>query len=152
LPVQLTGNLSGYQFFLQKNFLIKHFHFDNEVMYQSYNIDSVVSFPPLVIRSGVYYQNMIFKKAMLGKVGADVNYTSGYFFPGYIGETGQFTVQQSSNEKFNPTVDAFVSVRVRAVRAYVMFQNVFNAGSFSAFPYPMPDRSFKVGFEWMFWD
>ncbi len=151
-PVQLDGSLSGFQFFLKKDFKVWQFHLDNELMYQSYNMDTAISFPPYFLRSSLYYQNKIFKNAMQGKIGVDIRYTGDYYAPGYSGVIGQYTVQHEDEQLNAILFDAFISVRVRGVHAFVMFQNIFNRGTFGAIPYPMPDRSFKVGFQWMFWD
>lgn len=155
-PSQYDKVLTGYQFFLMKNFAVKWFHFDNELLYQSYSNDSVVAYPAFVWRTSLYYQSHVFQKALQVKAGIDANYRSKYYAPGYNPAVGQFVIQHESEIDWFPSVDVFVTLKVRSLRAFVMFQNVNQdlgyKGNFTAYHYPMPDRSFKIGFQWLFWN
>src|SRR5205814_319354 len=122
MPVQLDGSLSGFKIFLQKNFTLWRLHLDNELMYQNFGVDSVVSYPPFVLRCGLYYEDNLFTNAMHVKTGFDINYTNDYYAPGYVGATGQFLVQRETELQNFPVADIFVTVQVHSVRAFVMFQ------------------------------
>jgi hypothetical protein len=155
-PVLYDKTLTGYQFFLLKNFAFKWFHFDNEILYQSYSNDSVVAFPAFLWRTSLYYQSHVFQKALQVKAGIDLTYRSTYHAPGYNPAVGQFFIQLEEDISWFPAVDIFVTLKVRSLRAFVMFQNVNQdlgyKGNFTAYRYPMPDRTFKIGFQWLFWN
>ncbi|MEO6166882.1 MAG: putative porin [Chitinophagales bacterium] len=156
LPAQFNGVLKGYAFFLQKDFSFKAFHFDNEWQYQSFSNDTIVSYPQFFSRHSLYFQNRLFKGALTSKIGLDIRYTSNYYAPAYMPETGQFYVQRYSIMEYYPVADLFITIQVKGVRAFAMFQHInkdlFGPGYFSVYRSPMPDRSFKLGLEWRFWN
>ena len=104
----------------------------------------------------MYFEDKLFKGALESRVGIDIHYTADYYGPAYMPATGQFYVQREDFLNFYPAADLFINIKVKSVRAFVMFQNInlglFAAGYFSAYRYPMPDRAFKLGLEWKFWN
>lgn len=156
LPAQYQQALNGYAVFLQKDFTLKGFHFDNELQYQSFSNDTIISYPQFFSRHSLYFQNRLFKGALTSKIGLDIRYNSGYYAPAYMPETGQFYVQQFSKLDYYPAADLFITIQVKGVRAYAMLQHInkdlFGPGYFSVYRSPMPDRSFKLGLEWRFWN
>jgi hypothetical protein len=156
LPAQYDGSLVGYSIFLRKNFSIKSFHLDNEIQYQHYNVDSIVSFPPFFTRHSLYFEDNLFKGALTSKVGIDVRYIADHYGPAYMPATGQFYIQRLEQLSYYPVADLFISIKIKGVRAFAMVQNInqdlFARVNFSAYRYPMPDRAFKLGVEWRFWN
>lgn len=156
LPAQYDRVLKAYSFFLQKNFVYKGFHLENELQYQSYSNDTVVSFPTFLLRQSFYFENRLFKGALHSKIGIDIRYNNDYFAPAYMPETGQFYQQQFSKLHYYPVADLFISLQVKGVRAFAMMQHInkdmFGPGYFAVYRSPMPDRSFKLGLEWRFWN
>ncbi|MBK9732296.1 MAG: hypothetical protein IPO83_13620 [Chitinophagaceae bacterium] len=156
LPSQFNGTLQGYVFFLQKDFSFKGFHFDNELQYQLFNNDTIISYPQFFSRHSLYFQNRLFKGALTSKIGIDVRYNSDYYAPAYMPETGQFYQQHLGYLHYYPVADLFITIQIKGVRAFAMFQNInkdlFAPGYFSVYRSPMPDRSFRLGLEWRFWN
>lgn len=156
LPSQYDRVLKGYAFFLQKDFTWKGFHLDNELQYQSYSNDTVVSFPTFILRQSFYFQNRLFKGALHSKIGIDVHYNNDYYAPAYMPATGQFYQQEFSKLHYYPVADLFITLQVKGVRAFAMMQNInkdlFGPGYFAVYRSPMPDRAFKLGLEWRFWN
>ncbi|HYV92960.1 MAG TPA: putative porin [Chitinophagales bacterium] len=155
-PVQLDGSLTGFNISLVKNFRVWRIHLDNEIRYQTFSADTVIAFPSIILRSSLYYEDDDFKHALQTKTGIEVHYNDDYFAPGYQPAIGQFPVQHNSSVHYYPVADLFVAVKVKAVRGFLMIQNltqgILGNGNFSAYHYPMPDRAFKVGLQWMFWN
>lgn len=156
IPNQFATPLTGFNATLAKDFKAWHIHLDNELMYQTFNSDSIVSFPGFILRSSLYYQSDLFNYALQTKTGIEVRYNQDYYAPAFQPATGQFLIQRNSEQHYYPIVDFFVVVKVKAVRAFLQVQNLAQGflgnGNYSAYHYPMPDRAFKVGFEWMFWN
>ncbi len=156
VPSQFSDMINGYSFFLQKDFTLKGFHLDNEFQYQAYSNDTVLAYPQFIARNSFYFQNRLFKGALTSKIGIDVRYNTNYFAPSYMPETGQFYIQRISMLSYYPVFDLFLTIQVKGVRAFVMLQHInkdlFASGYFSAYRYPMPDRAFKLGLEWRFWN
>ncbi len=156
LPSQYPGSLTGYAVFFGKNFQIKGFHFDNELQYQQFNPDSIVSLPSFFSRHSLYFEDNLFKGALTSKVGIDVRYTADHYGPAYMPAIGQFYIQHFEKLNYYPVADLFISIKIKGVRAFAMVQNIdqdlFSKVYFSAYRYPMPDRAFKLGIEWRFWN
>lgn len=156
LPAQYTSLLKGYALFLVKDFSFKSFHFDNEFQYQGFNNDTVVAYPDFMARSSLYFQNRLFKGALTSKIGLDIRYNTNYHAPAYMPETGQFYLQRFSELSYYPVFDLFITIQVKGVRAFAMIQHInqdlFRPGYFSVYRSPMPDRSFRLGLEWRFWN
>ncbi|MBA3647543.1 MAG: hypothetical protein H0W62_03165 [Chitinophagales bacterium] len=156
IPVQLNSSFSGYSLFVQKNIKWGVIHFDNELLYQQFNNDTIISLPWFISRHSLYYEDRLFKGALSLKTGLDVRYNSNYYGAGYEPATGQFYNQHINYLSFYPVADLFAEIKIRSVRAYLMFQNInqgiLSNGYYSAIHYPMPDRSFKFGISWTFWN
>jgi len=155
-PVQYNGTLSGFQIYLMKDIRVWRMHLDNEVAYQKYSSDQAVAFPELIIREGLYYYDNVFHGALQVKAGFDITWRGKYNAPAFQPATGQFLIQHYEDVSYFPVADLYVTVKVRSLRAFAELQNVNQdlgySGNFSAYHYPMPDRSFKVGFQWLFWN
>jgi hypothetical protein len=71
-------------------------------------------------------------------------------------ESGQFYLQNSALYPTYPVLNAFVSIRVKTLRAFFKVANadegVFEPGYFAALHYPMPDLNFEAGVNWTFRD
>jgi hypothetical protein len=156
LPAQYAGMQNGFAITLVQNFRFKSFYLDNEFQYQQFSVDSIITFPRFYSRHSLYFQDKLFKGALVSKLGFDIKYTADYYGPDYMPATGQFFVQHEDMLNFYPVVDIYLNIRVKSVRAFVMIQNldkdVFVSGYFSAYRYPMPDRGLKLGIEWRFWN
>ena len=156
LPSQFSDMVNGYSFFLQKDFTLKGFHLDNEFQYQSFSNDTVFAYPQFIARNSFYFQNRLFKGALTSKMGFDVRYNTNYFAPAYMPETGQFYIQRNSLLSYYPVIDLFLTIQVKGVRAFIMLQHInkdlFASGYYAVYRSPMPDRAFKLGLEWRFWN
>ena len=150
-PQQASTPLSILQLILNQNFSVKNFHLDNTIALQK-PTEKFIRLPDVYAKSSLYAEGKIFKKAMLARAGLDVRYATAWFAPGFMPLTGQFYVQEAEKVTAYPSVDAFMSFKVKSFRLFVKMENLI--GSFSPdvyyqiYHYPVPDRQFRFGIRW----
>jgi hypothetical protein len=134
----------------------KNFHFDNSVVLQQTD-NSILRFPTVATKHSLYFEGMIFKKALFGRVGLDFRYNSAYNFDNFQPITGQFYQQNDWKMLMLPLVDVFLNFQVKSFRAFVKLENVYNLIDanqvyFTAPNYPVRDWTFRFGVSWYFAD
>ncbi len=154
-PAQLNGTVSYYLTSLKINLRLFKVHLDNQIGWQSYS-NSVFQYPRFLSAHSLYYANYLFKSALQLNVGFDI-FNGGNFNPyNFNINTSQFIIQNQFAATHTIWTDAFVSVKIKAVRVLVksdnVLQGVLNKGSYLIPGWPLPDRSFKLMVNWMFWN
>jgi hypothetical protein len=72
--------------------------------------------------------------------------------------TGIFHLQDEADIGGYPFLDVFIAFRVKTTRIFFSYNNVLQsvgaAGNnfFTAYPYPMKPRFFRLGLVWYFYD
>jgi hypothetical protein len=154
-PQQYAQAIPVFSARLKKDFRLGKFHLNTNNIYQYVPNLVPLRFPQFVLENSFFYQNLLFHKALLLKVGVDVYYNSSYYGYGYNPVVDQYYVENQSKLGnyiyFNPYVD----LRIKTFR---MFFKLENAGSglepynyFYVLHYPMPDRLLRMGISWDFW-
>jgi hypothetical protein len=129
----------------------KHFHWENQIMYQGKN-DAPVRFPALTVRSSFYYENAVFRKKLLLRAGFDLFYCTSFRAYAWVPATRQWALQERTFSGNYPYLDVYVSAKIKRFRFFVKAAHV-NQG-FPNTPYtlssgmPMPDRNFVLGINW----
>lgn len=132
-------------------------HFDNDIWYTYAATDGLVrsTFPSLVTRSSIYYENRLFKKALWFSLGVDVRYRFRNNAPYYDPFLGVFYPAFATNKSY-PILDVFLNVKIKTVRIFLKIDNLSSAlggkGYFSAYQYPAADLSFRAGVRWRFYE
>ncbi len=138
-------------------FGIKGFHFDNDVWFQKAAGSDVIRLPLVTTKTSVYYERYVFKKALLFAIGVDLRYYTPFKGNGYNPLTGQFYLQNDWELKFYPVLDAFLNVKIKTVRIYLMGTNLSSffgkqKGYYTSPLYPAADATFKFGGAWRFFE
>lgn len=147
LKLELNQNFSFWNEFI---------HFDNRVLYQtvSGNRDAL-QLPEWVSRNALYFRFKMFK-VLKTLAGAEVSYFSAFDSPSFMPATARFFNARERSIGDYPLLDVFVSVKIRKARVSLRYQHVnegFGAYNFYAAPhYPMPDRIFRIGISWRFFN
>ncbi len=130
-------------------------HLDNYICYQN-SSSSNVRIPNLYLKNSLYYERLLFKKAMLFRIGVDSRYMSAYYANAYQPVIAQFYNQDEMKMKYMPLIDVFINAKIKTVRIFLkgnnLFQGIGQKGSYNAFLYPSDERSFKFGVTWRFLD
>jgi hypothetical protein len=144
-----------YSAYGEKNFHLKKFHFNNKITYQRVSNDFILHLPHFVSNHSLYYDDKWFKKVMNVQIGFDVSYFSSYYADAYMPALGQYYWQNKKKIGNYPYIDFFFNMKIKHARIFFKTEHL-NSGLMGAYylapNYPAPDRSFKVGINWVFYD
>jgi hypothetical protein len=160
LPAQHSAGLSIASLMLKKELSAWKLHLHNEILVQVSSNKSVVDLPLLALRSaGFFEHNFHFKLTngdLLTQIGVEVFYNTLYHGYAWMPATSAYYQQQSVSTGNYPYLNAFLNVKIKRTRIFVMLDH-FNSG-LSGYNYflvpgnPMNVRCFRYGFAWTFYD
>lgn len=155
-PEQAVSSIQVTQFNLVKNFVWRHFHFDNNFCFQSTTNIQKLPLPQVVSTNALYYEGLLFKKAMLAQTGFDMHYNSAYTSNAFMPATGTFYLQDRIKTGGYPVINFFFNMKIKTARLFLKFENLGDgliANSYSFTPdFPQPGRVIKFGVDWRFLD
>ncbi len=133
------------------------FHFENEVYFTTISGDGAdkMVVPQFFYNGRIFWRGAWFKDTMGVEIGADIHSKSAYYAMGFAPEVQQFHLQDEFEIDAFYTVDAFISMRVNNVRAFVKLVNINqqdNGGYFVTPYYPGQARTMDFGVRWLFFD
>jgi len=155
-PAQETdavGVLSAGLKFNQKFFV---FGTRNNIVYQNSTNRSVIRIPELSVYHSLYWEYFIVPDVLFFQLGYDLYFHTRFYADNFSPATG-FFYRQNENEIGNyPLIDVFLNFELKRTRFFLKFAHVNSgyAGSnyFYALHYPYPQRIFKFGLTWSFYD
>ncbi|RLE00273.1 MAG: hypothetical protein DRJ13_08915 [Bacteroidetes bacterium] len=143
---------------MSKHFKVSGYNSDNRLLIQYSTAKEVLNLPFAAIYSSNYWKQSLFKGALVADFGFDVYLTTKYHASGYMPATGVFNLQDKTEIGMYPFVDVFFAFRIKSTRLFASYNNVLQsvafAGNefFTAEPYPMKPRHFRLGLVWYFYD
>jgi hypothetical protein len=158
LPHSYNRDLLVLSAHMSKHFKLAGYNSETKLLVQYTTADSVLSLPIATLYSSNYWKQSLFKGALVADLGFDLYYTTRYRASGYMPATGVFFLQDEMDVGGYPFLDVFITFRVKQTRLYASYNNVLQsigfAGNnfFTAQPYPMKPRHFKLGLVWYFYD
>ena len=150
-PQQGSAPLSIVQLMLNENIKLGHFHLDNTITLQK-PTEKFLRLPEIYSKNSFYVEGKVFKKAMLARTGIDLRYTTAWYAPAFMPLIGQFYVQEIEKVNAYPSVDVFLSFKVKSFRFFAKMENVI--GNFSpnvyyqVYNYPVFERQWRLGISW----
>lgn len=150
---QSFGIFSAY---LNSHMHWRRFTFDNRIRYQYLNANQALHLPELIVNSTLAYELSLFKGTLHAMGGLEVFYNTSWNAPSYTPALRTFYFQDQLTTGNYPYVDIFLNLRIKRARIFFLLQHL-NEGlldyNFYMIPgYPMPDRAFKFGVNWIFYD
>ena len=143
---------------MSRHFKLSGYNSETKLLVQYTTAKSVLNLPLAVLYSSNYWKQSLFKGALIADLGFDLYLTTRYWASGYMPATGVFHLQDEMQVGGYPFVDVFIAFHVKQTRLYASMNNVLQsvgfAGNdfFTAQPYPMKPRYFKLGLVWYFYD
>ena len=155
-PQQASGTYTVTQAWFLKNFHVGHFNLDNKFYFQRVTGVDIIRVPTLTANSTLSFSLTLFKKALQTEFGVSMFYHTKWKGDAWMPATRSFYLQDEMNTGGYPYADAFLDIRIKRARLFVKYQHV-NSGwmdySYFMTPhYPQPDRAFKFGVSWLFYD
>ena len=129
---------------------------DNKLTFQHITDETALRLPAILLNSTLAYELDLFDGALQAMGGVELFYNSAWKAPAYMPATRSFYLQNQRETGNYPFIDVFLNLRVKRARIFFLMQHV-NEGlseyDYYMIPhYPMPDRAFKFGVNWMFYD
>jgi hypothetical protein len=137
-------------------FRVGRVFFDNQGTYTLGADDDNVGLriPKLVTESRVYYQTYVFKKALLGQLGAELYYQSVFKGYGYSPSTQQFFVQDRFTIRNYAVANVFLTADIKAATIFLkvayLNQGLLHNGYFASPFYSGYPRRLQFGVRWRF--
>lgn len=129
---------------------------ENTLIYQRSDNQRVLPLPEYVGRHSLYFVYELFQGVLKCQTGAEVNYFSSYNAPSYNPATGVFYNAAEKEIGNYPLVDVFANFKLRKTIFFIKMEHTnegLNGYNYYAAPrYPFPDRSFRLGVSWRFFN
>lgn len=147
--------LSGY---FSKHFRLLGYNSDNKILVQYTTENEVLRLPLAALYSSNYWNQSLFKGALVADLGFDFYFTTKYKASAYMPATGVFHLQDEYDVGGYPFLNVFLAFRVKRTRIYVSYNNLLHGvgfvghNYFTTYQYPMKPRNFRFGLVWIFYD
>ncbi len=155
-PAWFDNSFNVFSAFAESRLQLRHFTFDCTFQFQHVSEETALRLPSLILDAAISYERPLFKGALQAMGGIELFYNTDWFAPAYMPATRSFYIQNQFKTGSYPYVDIFVNLRIRRARLFLLLQHVnsgFSGYTYYMIPtYPMPDRAFKFGVNWMFYD
>lgn len=155
IPNQTKNEISVLSAYLDKDFVLKNFHFRTRILWQKASNEEYLHLPEWSAFVSTFYQFTV-SKVLLTQIGADARYNTKYYADAYAPSTGLFHLQNETQYGNYPYIDVYASVRLKRTRVFFKWVNVstnFIDGVFMTAPhYPMNRSTFRLGVSWAFYD
>jgi len=152
----VNGTIQVFSAYLYKRFMFWKFEVDNKVVYQYTDKPNLLRKPQLIASQSYVFSTHMFKKALFLQVGVDLTYNTKYYGDAYQPATRSFYLQNKTKVGNYLYADAFLNLKIKRFRIFVQLTNflsgVIGYNSFTVPHYPMQDRVFKFGVNWLFHD
>jgi len=160
LPAQHTGGFSVVSLAVNKELRLWKFHLASDVIVQKSSNTNVLDLPLITTRSAGYFEHLFRFESTGGRLnmqlGVDLTYHTLYHPYSYMPATGRFFRQDKVTTGNYPFMNAFVNLKVKRTRIFIMFDHVnegFMGYDYEMIPfYPMNTRMFRYGIAWTFYD
>jgi len=156
LPQQFGKQLAIGKIHVKKVFLYRKIGSELVLNYNLSGNPNVVDLPQLGGYASIFYKNLLFKKALDLRAGADLAYWSEFYSQGYMPATGVFFQQSIDKTGGFPVVGLFADLTIKSATITFRLDHL-NAGMgdrnyYGAWRYPIQGRSLKIGIRWMLKD
>jgi hypothetical protein len=134
----------------------RRFTVQNHFTWQKLSSESSLRLPELVVNSVVAYELDLFDGALQAMGGVELFYNTAWKAPAYMPALRAFHLQDQRLTGNYLYADVFLNFRIRRARLFFIMQHV-NQGLqdyqyYMIYNFPMPDRAFKFGVSWIFYD
>jgi hypothetical protein len=155
LPAQYDKVISIFSGKLSARFSSSGFHSINNLIIQYTTEDEVLRLPLVAVKTSNYWEQKLFKGALIAELGIDFYITTSYTGNAYMPATGIFYLQHEVKIGGYPYSDAFLAFRIKRTRLYGSYNNAFSLISnnyFTAAGYPTKPAYIRFGLAWTFYD
>jgi hypothetical protein len=154
-PVQESGSVNILKLTIGKKLRYGKFNLDSYIVYQKTSNQSVMPTPEFYTFNSFYVDQTVFK-VLKTNVGVDVRYNTKYANYAYNPAVSQFYIGREVKFPTTPVVDLWIRASLRKANIFLKYeyanQGLGSQGYYTVYKYPMPDKLFKIGVSWNFYD
>lgn len=154
-PKQVGSNINLLKLSLRKDFKFGKFTFENFLVYQKTDFESVLMTPEIYTFHSLFMHHNFFK-VLKTEFGFDVRYFSKYTAPSYAPAIGQFYHKGNIQFDTEPVMDVWIRTNWKRANLFLRYdyinQGLFSKGYYTVNHYPMPYSLAKFGVSWNFYD
>lgn len=136
--------------------LFKHLGLYLNEIYQTTSNTSYVNIPSSISTARLFYTGNLFKNNLQLQIGGQCQYYSSFYGAGYMPATQVFYIQDKVKTGEYFYTDVYLNARIKPVQFFLKVENVLQgiAGkNYALMPgYYQPDRAFRFGLTWLFFD
>ena len=154
---QANKNIGIFTAALHQDLTLGIVNWENRLTFQKSTDNDAIPLPALNIYSNLYLRFTI-AKVLKCDLGADLRFFTKYYAPDYSPALGQFTVQETGDQRVKlgnyPFVNAYANFQLKQARFFVMFSHVNSSdGNYFLTPhYPTNQRVLRFGISWNFFN
>lgn len=128
MPSQDTSGLSVMAFSFRKDFRLWFFHFAPDITVQKSSNVSLLDLPQVSTRTAVFLEHTFYfpktKGRLFTELGLDITYHTLYHPYNFMPATGRFYRQTETETGNYPFVNAFVNIKLKRTRFFLMFDHL----------------------------
>lgn len=156
LPARADKSFRVTQLYGQSDIKLGSFDLQAFAIWQKSTDKSTLDLPEIAGRLTAYYYIALFKRALHLQAGLSVMYNTTFYADAYMPALRSYHNQNTIKIGDYPYVDGFINIRVKRARMFLLMKHI-NSGltgyNYLMVPsYPMPDRGFRFGVSWNFFD
>ncbi len=129
---------------------------ENSLVYQLASDNMILHLPALCLSSSLSYELELFKGALQTNSGIALHYNTSWQAPAYMPALRSYYLQTKHHTGNYLFADVFINLRLKRARLFLLLQHanegLFGYTYYMISGYPMPDRAFKFGVNWIFFD
>ena len=154
-PTQSTAALNVLSAYVQHHLRWRKWNLNSRIIFQQVSGADILRLPAIQVQESFFYEGRL-KRTTVFRLGLDVLMSSAFNANAYQVQSGLFYLQDTNRNNGIVQADLYVSAKIRRVRIFVKLEHA-NSGlagfNYDLIPfYPLPDRSLKIGFSWVFFD
>lgn len=158
LPQVYDTDLLIFSGYFSRHFQISGYNSETKFLVQYTTADEVLRLPLAAIYTSNYWDQSLFRGALVTNLGFDLYYTTKYKASSYMPATGVFYLQDEYDVGGFPFLDVFLAFRVKRTRIYASLNNILEGigfignSYFTTYRHPMRPRNLRFGLVWTFYD
>ncbi|MCC6370415.1 MAG: hypothetical protein IT236_05355 [Bacteroidia bacterium] len=157
LPRQYDKTIENLAFSLSfSKIFFKHLGVYLGHTFQSTNKPAYQRLPANISTARLFYKGNLFRNVLQLQIGSQVQVYQSFYGYAYMPSTQAFYLQDTYATAACPFVDVYLNARVKPVSVFIKVENAlqgFVGNNYSFMPgYYQPDRAFRFGISWVFFD
>ncbi len=156
IPEQASGQVTVASLFFRNHLKFGIVNFIHNVVVQTTSDENIIPLPYVALKGSYFVEFTLIKNVLTTQIGGDIFFNTKYYAEAYNPAIAQFYLQKNRKIGEYPNVSAFVNLQWKRAQIFLKYdhlsQNWFERDYFSAYSYPIGERSFKFGVYWNFYD